>query len=338
MDLFTQQVEEEKLHPNFKNIFVERNKYALDVLQSWAIGFEDRDGKFVKEFQTTFNSSFWELYLYAVLKKLQCTVSFDYYAPDFNIISPQKFCIEATIASNKSGEKQEHQTNFNEVPDDFNELNRQAILRLTNSITAKFTKYKKSYETLDHTKNKPFVLAVAPFDRPFFNLQCQRPIEAALYGYYVNEQEYKEKNDYSLPLIGYHVDEVIKDNGIPIELGIFNNPAYSSISAVIFSSTATWGKVVALSNNPNLVSIFQAVRQNMNSSVPHYIKETNLTYKESLIDGLRVYHNPYANYKLDKDIFSHPSIFQLYFDESNQQWICQQNDGQLLYRQLNTFI
>lgn len=35
------------------------NGFALDVLSDWARGFEDRDGKFVEEFQTTFNSAFW---------------------------------------------------------------------------------------------------------------------------------------------------------------------------------------------------------------------------------------------------------------------------------------
>ena len=38
------------------------------VLENWAQGFEDRDGKFVQEFQLTYESSFWELYLYAALR------------------------------------------------------------------------------------------------------------------------------------------------------------------------------------------------------------------------------------------------------------------------------
>lgn len=44
-----------------------------EVLSGWASGFRDRDGKFVKEFQTTYNSSFWELYLFAAFKDLGCT-------------------------------------------------------------------------------------------------------------------------------------------------------------------------------------------------------------------------------------------------------------------------
>jgi hypothetical protein len=30
----------------------------MDVLQDWVRGFIDHDGKFVEEFETTFNSSF----------------------------------------------------------------------------------------------------------------------------------------------------------------------------------------------------------------------------------------------------------------------------------------
>jgi hypothetical protein len=47
----------------------------MDVLTDWARGFIDRDGKFVKEFQTTFNSCFWELYVYAVLKRYRLLIS-----------------------------------------------------------------------------------------------------------------------------------------------------------------------------------------------------------------------------------------------------------------------
>ena len=338
MNLFEQQVEDQKLHPNFKNIFVARNRYALDVLQGWAQGFEDRDGKFVKEFQTTFNSSFWELYLHAVFKKLNCSITFDHYAPDFNIEKPQQFCIEATIASNPDGEKKEHQANFNEIPHDLNELNRQAVIRITNSLVSKARKYVNSYKYLEHVTGKPFVLAIAPFDRPFFNLECQRPIEAALHGYYVNEEEYIEKNDYSNALNGDSIDRVSKDNGSLIELGIFNDPQYSFISAVMFSSTATWGKAVALSNNPNPVSTFKTVRQNMTGTIPHYAECSNVNYRENLFDGLRVYHNHNAERKLDVSLFSHKSIFQSYFVEKDQQWFHQQHEGQLLYRRLQTVV
>ena len=56
-----------------------------DVFARWAQGFEDRYGKFVKEFQLSFESCLWELYLHASLKELSLPVDFSHHAPDFVI-------------------------------------------------------------------------------------------------------------------------------------------------------------------------------------------------------------------------------------------------------------
>jgi hypothetical protein len=63
---------------------------------------------------------------------------------------------------------------------------------LSNSISEKHRKYVLSYASLDHVREKSFVIAVASFDQPFFFLSCQRPIEAVLHGYYVDEDRYTE--------------------------------------------------------------------------------------------------------------------------------------------------
>jgi hypothetical protein len=70
IDLFTPVVSESAQHPNFRNIHKQPNGFNCDLLNDWARGFQHRDGKFVKEFQTTFDSSFWELYLFAVMKQV----------------------------------------------------------------------------------------------------------------------------------------------------------------------------------------------------------------------------------------------------------------------------
>jgi hypothetical protein len=90
MDLFTPVVSEEAQHPNFRTITKYANTFNCDVLNEWARGFKDRDGKFVKEFQTTFDSSFWELYLFAVMKHFQLEVDFSFSAPDFVICASRK--------------------------------------------------------------------------------------------------------------------------------------------------------------------------------------------------------------------------------------------------------
>jgi hypothetical protein len=95
MDLFTPAVDEDKLHKNFARTIGRTGGGVREVLKSWADGFTDRDGKFVREFQTTYNSSFWELYLYAVLKDLGIKVDFTYASPDF-VAAAHPFAIEAT--------------------------------------------------------------------------------------------------------------------------------------------------------------------------------------------------------------------------------------------------
>jgi len=96
MDLFTPVVERTKLHRNFLHAAEVATEYDRAVLESWARGFADRDGKFVHEFQTTFNSSFWELYLFACLKELGLPPDFAHHAPDFVVpTGPLPLVIEA---------------------------------------------------------------------------------------------------------------------------------------------------------------------------------------------------------------------------------------------------
>lgn len=99
LELFKLLVKDEKLHPNFKTILNDELPYVREVLLNWANSLVDRDGKLILEFQTTFNSSFWELYLFSVLKHLNLEVDFTKNRPDFIMTGKEPFCIEATLAS-----------------------------------------------------------------------------------------------------------------------------------------------------------------------------------------------------------------------------------------------
>jgi hypothetical protein len=107
---------------------------------------------------------------------------------------------------------------------------------------------------------------------------------------------------------------------------------------VMFSSCATWGKVRALSSDPNHAILFEAVRYNPNGVHPHYVKAKKSQYTESLLDGLRVYHNPQATYKLDPGVFRHRDVFQTYFSDACDDWIYEHRDGLLLSRIVHTFV
>ena len=335
MNLFEPVVPAARHHPSFKNLLRMGNGFTLDVLSDWAQGFVDRDGKFVTEFQMTFNSSFWELYLYAVLKKYDMPVDFTKVRPDFCLPS-KGFNIEATVASNAQGSAPEHSRLEKAPPTDLNAFNFQSIIRLSNSLAAKHRKYLESYAQLDHVQDRPYVVAVTNFDQPFSFIACQRPIEAVLHGYYVDEERYIASGGREGRLEGEALLKVFKDNGSPIELGLFATPAYREISAVIFSNCANMGKVRALSSDPSPGVIFTALRLNPASDQPHIIRAPKRCYEESLLDGLRVYHNPYATHPLDSALFRHPSVFQSFYD--NDDWVYEQREGQLLFRSVLTAI
>jgi hypothetical protein len=333
MKLFTPIVSEAMMHPNFRRILATSNGFNMDLLQDWARDFVDRDGKFVEEFQTTFNSSFWELYLYAVLKHYGMPVDFSKSRPDFCVPS-LNFNIEAAIASNAEGGETEHARLGKHPPADLNAFNMRTILRLSNTLSGKHRKYMESYATLEHVKHAAYVVAVTNFDQPFSFMSSMRPIEAVLHAYYVDEERYLASGGREGRLEGEQLRQAFKDNGSAVDLGLFTTPAYREISAVIFSGCATMGKVRALSADPNPNIYFTALRLNPASSQPHVIKEPKHRYQENLLDGLRIYHNPFAVRELDPALFRHRSVFQSY--HRNNDWIYEQQEGQLLFRSVAT--
>ena len=136
MDLFKPITPEDAWHPNFAAQMSRPNCWNRQVLEDWATGFVDRDGKFIQEFQTTFNSCFWELYLNAVLRERGLSVDFGFPSPDFVVCGPKPFAIEAVIASHAAGTAPEY--GDGRIPEDLNELNRQAIIRLSNALHSKW--------------------------------------------------------------------------------------------------------------------------------------------------------------------------------------------------------
>jgi hypothetical protein len=302
-------------HQNFRQLLTEANGYKMDVLTDWARDFVDRDGKFVSEFQTSFDPCFWELYLHAMLKAYGMKPDFSRAAPDF-VLPSENFTIEAVTATHAANKAPEYQKTA-------------ANIRCSNSLTSKHRKYLESYANQAHVTGRPFVLAFASFDQPHSYMECQRAIEAVLHAYYVDEDSYNASGA-KVRIEGEELLKVFKDNGSPIELGLFETPAFKEISAVIFNSCATMGKVHALSSDPNPYIIFTALKQNSLSINPTVVRQTKANYMEHLLDGLRIYHNPYATHPLDPTSFRNPRVFQTFGQGSNA--VCEQRDGNLLFR------
>jgi len=106
MNLFTPMIFEKDFHPNFKSILQNSSQDQMKTLIAWSEGFPDRDNKFIKEFQSTFNSSFWELYLYRVFREYQFAFNWDHMSPDFNLsFEGKNFIVEATTANKGNDER-----------------------------------------------------------------------------------------------------------------------------------------------------------------------------------------------------------------------------------------
>ncbi|MCE4550551.1 hypothetical protein [Xanthomonas hortorum] len=336
MDLFSPVVPADKLHSNFVNVIKPSRVGERAVVQGWAEGFPDRDGKFIKEFQTTFNSSFWEIYLHGVFKDYGFKMDWTKASPDFHLIAANgEVIVEAVTANAASGsiaewEKKAPMTK--EVLDkNFWPLNREAMIRLSNALSKKSRKYTDVYSKLPHVKGKPFVIAVVPFEQPDFQFQYDRPIRALLYDDYVDETAFlKEPHLYPNGPPSVALGSIEKDNGATIDLGIFLDDQWEEVSAVIFSCAATWGKAVAMSSHPALGFI------NTTWGGPEgpYPKSASMGKpSEKITDGLQVFHNPYAKYPLDPAVFRLPRVVQHY--QGVEGYVHENHDNCLQFR--NTF-
>ena len=170
MDFFKIMVPDEKQHANFKSVLHDARHLDRQIFSQWADGFIDRDGKIVKEFQTTFNSTFWEVYLYRVFKELDIYIDWHYPSPDFSLSKGEnEFIVEAVVSNSADGKINEWEKTFTKETMDsikrFKKINHEAMIRLSNSILSKHRLYVNKYKNLGHVKGKPFVIAVAPFER-----------------------------------------------------------------------------------------------------------------------------------------------------------------------------
>lgn len=311
IDLFKITMPETKLHPHFKAIIHESKKPIRKVLNNWAKGFIDRDKKFNKEFQKTFNSSFWELYLFKCFKELNYIVDFTKTSPDFTIYtSYDTLCIEATItneAENDAPEwtKEAFEQRKEKSHDEF--INYTSV-RILNAINSKYKKYLDNYSKLEHVQNNPFIIAIAPFDQSLTFNQNNIAMNNILYGQMIKHNLF-EKNEEPKCEIVYN-DEIRKNEKTLLDIGIFKTDKYKEISAIIFSTMATMSKAITQSD---LICKVRLSKFNEEKGLIMDIID-NEECNESHLEGLQIYHNPFAINPLDEREFSKEEITHYWYD------------------------
>ena len=313
MDLFTPIVEEEKLHKNFARTISRTGGGVREVLKYWVDGFTDRDGKFVREFQTTYNSSFWELYLFAVLKHLGIKVDFTFASPDF-VAADHPCAIEATIAGHAADAVAEWEKTFEVIlSQDPKEAINQTTIRLANALRAKSAAYQTKYSVLPHMANRAYVVAISNFATPNFYMMGDTALQRLLY------DPAGEKT-------------IAKANGAPVPLGLFRNDGMAHISGILYSSVASFGKARALGPDGDEFN-FQAGRErNGHERISIIAKKSE--YNETLTDGLRYFSNPFAATRLDTQLFRDDGIKRYLGEKDGKMLITCNPEGDLDWRQV----
>lgn len=323
MNLFTPIVKEEKLHKHF-SLF---GKYlnwspATGIIKEMMNHFDDVDGNFVEQFQTTaFDARLWELYLFAYLREEHFWMDRKYHAPDYMVKKYGKtVCIEA-VTVNPSANNIDKELERNFEPKDPHELMEKLEnympIKFGSSLYSKLTK-KNRYWNLEHVKGNPLVFAIADFHEANSMVWSHSALWQYLYGM---RYEHIQTEDGS-----YHIapKKILthKLDAKEIPSGFFYLDDAENISAILSSNSGTiskfnrMGKLAGFGDS-NLMLFRRGFCHDHDPEAMHpkffaFAVEIGKT-TESWAEGLNMYHNPNAKHPVDYRLF--PSIAHHFMED-----------------------
>ena len=311
-----------KLHPYFVELIDRDGRApARKIFEEMGLWLYPADEHFVREFQChQFDQRLWELYLWAAFKEMGLDVV-QHEAPDFECISPAfgiNFTAEATtIAPSRSGVLSEHPNPVtNEEYIEF--VQTYMPMKFGSALTSKLQKVDENdlpYWDREHTKGKPFILAVADFHKPADHTKHEfgsmTYSQTALYIYLYGRRVDWWVEDGELKLTTSKVDEhTYKEKSVPS--GFFDLPEAENISGILFSNAATIAKfdrmgVCAGFGAPNHRYFRTGFRFNPDPNAVvgnHFHEEVGVgNYKESWCGELQLFHNPNAKHPIPLEWF-----------------------------------
>ncbi len=326
IDLFNSVVEESRMHPYFKNIKeIPAHSAAKKLISEITPHFIDIDGNFVEQFQTSgFNSRLWELYLFCYFHEDGLKINREYKAPDFMLTNGDiSVAVEAVIAENKTPYLQiDEQRIPSEVNVEEESKNRFPLIYgspLNTKLNHKTKDKALHYWQYEHTKNTPFVIAIADYHDVFAMNMSTTALINYLYG--LKHSHYFDVNG-ELVVITEKIKSHIKEStGVEIPSGFFFQPNSENVSAIIHSASGTISKFDRIgkqcgfdTNDTEMLRIGTIHNPEPNADKPlvfKYLVDENS--EETWGEGISVYHNPNALIPLPKDFF--PSASQHYLED-----------------------
>ena len=308
VDFFTPVRPLKPLHPSFVQLNQSPGwaaaRSVIDHLMRW---YDDVDGNFVEQFQTTgFDPRVWELYLFATLTEAGYLIDRTAPMPDFVAYGRRgTFAVEATTVNPRVLDGQPEPEPPMDTEDARNRYVRDYMpIRFAGPLTAKL---KKKYWDLDHVRGLPLVLAIQDFHEPRSMMWSGSSLPIYLYGMF-HEAVHSEDG-----AVRVEPRPVTSHRWGPKEIAsnFFALPDAENISAVIHNSSGTLSKFNRLGVSagfglPNVHLVHQGLAANHD---PDAVMPTPFStvvgegYEEAWLAGMDVFHNPTAKHPLDFDAF-----------------------------------
>jgi hypothetical protein len=309
VDFFTPVVPSNRLNPDFVRVRdTEGYSAARGIIEPMMRWYEDADGNFLEQFQTTgFDARIWELYLFATFSEMGYYIDRSNAIPDFICISPMAtFCVEATTVNatrdRSGGIVPEPEVSIPEEMDAY--LNGYMAIKFGSALKSKLD---KKYWERPHVAGKPLIFAVQDFSSELSMTRTRTAFERYISGYAL---DWERDADGTLRIhpqrIGLH-----RWGAKEIPSGFFDLPDTENVSAVMFSNSGTISKFNRIgllagfgSKRLRLVRTGYAVNLDPNATAPIEFQHivNNPDYHETWCEGLDVWHNPKAKYPLDPDL------------------------------------
>jgi len=304
LDFLTPRVPRERLNPIFRDLVEKEKRTAargiIGPMMKW---YEDPDGNFVEQFQTTaFDARLWELYLFATFREMGYSIDRTHAVPDFICRGIHGECaVEAVTVnpSSKPGPVFDKPEAIDVYMDDY------LPIRYSSALTYKLA---KEYWKKPHIAGIPLLFAIQDFSEPRAMQRARPPLRRYLYGY---EQKWV-LDEFGRPRAAPERVTTHRWNGKEIPSGFFSLEHAENISAVLFNASGTVSKfnrmgVVAGFGSPR-VRMFRKGRAvpsgpNQAELIPFCHDVTASDYSETWVEGLDVYHSPHAKHPIDPEMF-----------------------------------
>lgn len=301
VDLFNPVVPDARLHRNFK-LLVEHPRYspARELIAAMMPYFEDVDGNFVEQFQTTgFDPRIWELYLFATFTELGFARDKSVQAPDFVLTGLRgTLAVEATTANPPDGQTRA-------VPEDVAAyrayIENYVPIKLARALKRKLNR-DNAYWDAPTLQDIPFVLAVQDFHAAG---SMTMVIPAAT--------EYVFGVRHSMVGGRRHIEWIDEHRyGAAVEpSGFFRLPNSQNVSAVLVNPQGTLLKFNRLGHvagfGDSRVQMFRraVVRRDAEADPRPVVQQERVGgegYDENWTEGMVVLHNPTARVPLDPNL------------------------------------